>query len=213
MTNKPIILAVAGSLRQHSFNQRVLKVAINGAEKAGAEVIHINLNDFPMPLYNADDQDKFGFNEHTLRLQALINKADGLLIATPSYNGSLPAVLKNAIDWTSRTNEFYQKSDLYLGKTAAILSASPGSLGGIHALFHLRDILNSLKVHVLPNEVAVTFVDEKFDGDSARMIEARTKQALEELGQSLVERVEKSRPKAAVSSHTGYYVPQPQWVM
>lgn len=186
MPYNPKILAFAGSLRKHSFNKRVLHVAIQGAEKAGAEVTYIDLNDFPMPIYNADHQTNNGFDENALQLQDLLARQDGLLIATPAYNGSISAALKNVIDWTSRPNDRYQKADIYPGKMAAIISASPGSLGGIRALAHLRGILSSVNVHVLPSEVAVPFVSDRFDGNAIEMIDGQMKETLENLGASLV---------------------------
>lgn len=210
MKDKPTILAIPGSLRQHSFNKRILNIAGQGAEKAGAHVTYIDLNDFPMSIYNADDQEQKGFNEHVLRLQGLLNRHDGLLIATPSYNASLPAALKNAIDWISRPNECYQKSDLYIGKTAAIMSASPGSLGGVRALGHLRDVLTSVKVHVLPTEIAVTFAEERFNGHSLEMIDREMKQALENLGQSLVERIRLTLPRPDIIGENGRHTPHHQ---
>jgi NAD(P)H-dependent FMN reductase len=192
MAYKPKILAFAGSLRQHSFNKRVLKVVVKGAEKAGADVTTIDLNDFPMPIYNADHHADIGFDEHALRLQGLLVRHDGLLIATPSYNGSLSAALKNAIDWASRANDIYQKADIYPGKVAAIISASPGSLGGIRALAHLRGVLSSVNVHVLPSEVAVPFAADRFDGDGLEMVDEQMKTTLESLGASLVAMLRKT---------------------
>lgn len=185
-TYQPKILAFAGSLRQHSFNKRVLKVAIKGIEIAGGEATYIDLNDFPMPIYNADDHANNGFDENAFKLQGLLARHDGLLIATPSYNGSLSAALKNAIDWTSRANDTYQKADIYPGKVAAIISASPGSLGGIRALAHLRGVLSSVNVHVLPKEVAVPFAKDKFDGNGLEMVDESMKESLINLGASLV---------------------------
>ncbi|HYY96785.1 MAG TPA: NAD(P)H-dependent oxidoreductase, partial [Pyrinomonadaceae bacterium] len=158
VTNKrPKILAFAGSLRQHSLNKRVLKTAISGAEKAGAEVTYIDLRDYPMPIYNSDDHERGGFDANALRLQGLLVEHDGLLIASPEYNGSLPAALKNAIDWASRQSDRYERSKIFRGKVAAMMTASPGSLGGVRSLAHLRGVLTSVGVIVLPQEVAVTF--------------------------------------------------------
>ena len=96
MAAKPKILAFAGSLRRHSFNKRVLKTAIRGAEKAGAEVTYVDLADYPMPVYNPDEHEKNGFDPNALKLQELLSRHDGLLIASPEYNGSLPAALKKS---------------------------------------------------------------------------------------------------------------------
>ncbi len=209
---QPRILAFAGSLRQHSFNKRILKVAAAGAEKAGAAVTYLDLNEVPMPIYNADDQNKFGFSEHTLRMQGLLHSHDGLLIATPSYNGSLPAALKNVIDWCSRENELYRKADVFPGKMAAIMSASPGSLGGVRALGHLRDVLSSVKVHVLPAEIAVSFAAKSFDGNGTEMIDEQMKQSLEQLGASLVAMLRRTQGWAGAGSDNGRVSPQSQKV-
>jgi NAD(P)H-dependent FMN reductase len=184
---RPKILAFAGSLREHSLNKRVLKTAIKGAENAGAEVTYIDLRDYPMPLYNSDDHERDGFDEHALRLQGLLVEHDGLLIASPEYNGSLPAALKNAIDWASRQSDRYDRSRIFRGKVAAMMTASPGSLGGVRSLAHLRGVLTSVGVIVLPQEVAVTFAEDKFAGDGGEMTDERMKANLEALGAALVE--------------------------
>lgn len=194
MTNKrPKVLAFAGSLREHSLNKRVLKAAIRGAEKAGAEVTRVDLRDYPMPLYNSDDHERGGFDENALRLQGLLVEHDGLLIASPEYNGSLPAALKNAIDWASRQSDRYERSKIFRGKVAAMMTASPGSLGGVRSLSHLRGVLTSVGVIVLPQEVAVTFAADKFEGDGEEMTDEKTKGSLEALGAALVEMLRMTR--------------------
>lgn len=210
MMYQPKILAFAGSLRRHSLNKRIVKVAAAGAEKAGAAVTYLDLNDVPMPVYNADDQIEFGFSEHTLRMQGLLHSHDGLLIATPSYNGSLPAALKNVIDWCSRENEVYRKTDVFPGKVAAIISASPGSLGGVRALGHLRDVLSSVKVQVLPTEIAVPFAAKRFDGNGTEMIDEQMKQSLEQLGVSLVEMLRRMQGWSGAGVDNGRLSPQTQ---
>ncbi|HEX8097950.1 MAG TPA: NAD(P)H-dependent oxidoreductase [Pyrinomonadaceae bacterium] len=194
MTNKRLkILAFAGSLREHSLNKRVLKTAIRGAESAGAEVTYIDLRDYPMPIYNSDDHERDGFDENALKLQGLLVEHDGLLIASPEYNGSLPAALKNAIDWASRQSDRYERSRIFQGKVAATMTASPGSLGGVRSLAHLRGVLTSVGVIVLPQEVAVTFAEDKFAGEGLEMTDERTKGNLEALGASLVEMLSRTR--------------------
>lgn len=190
---RPKILAFAGSLREHSLNRRVLKTAIKGAEKAGAEVTSIDLRDYPMPFYNSDDHERGGFDENALRLQSLLVEHEGLLIASPEYNGSLPAALKNAIDWASRQSDRYERSRIFRGKVAAMISASPGSLGGVRSLSHLRGVLTSVGVVVLPQEVAVTFAEDKFAGGGDEMTDERTRRNLEALGAALVEMLRRMR--------------------
>ena len=193
MTKRPRILAFAGSLRRASINKRVLKTAIRGAEAAGAEVTYIDLRDYPMPLYDSDEYDERGFDENALKLQGLLTQHEGLLIASPEYNGSLPAALKNAIDWASRPSDRYDRSKVFRGKVAAIMTASPGSLGGVRSLAHLRGVLTSVGVLVLPQEVAVTFAEGRFADGGEEMADEKMKGSLETLGAALVEMLKKMR--------------------
>ena len=193
MTKRPRVLAFAGSLRRASLNKRVLKTAIRGAEAAGAEVTYVDLRDYPMPLYDSDEHDARGFDENALKLQGLLTQHDGLLIASPEYNGSLPAALKNAIDWASRPSDRYDRSKLFRGKVAGVMTASPGSLGGVRSLAHLRGVLTSVGVHVLPQEVAVTFAEDRFAGEGLEMTDEKMKGNLESLGAALVEMLKKMR--------------------
>jgi len=193
MTKRPRVLAFAGSLRRASLNKRVLKTAIRGAEAAGAEVTYIDLRDYPMPLYDSDEHDARGFDENALKLQGLLTQHDGLLIASPEYNGSLPAALKNAIDWASRPSDRYDRSKVFRGKVAGVMTASPGSLGGVRSLAHLRGVLTSVGVHVLPQEVAVTFAEDRFAGEGLEMTDEKMKGNLESLGAALVEMLKKMR--------------------
>lgn len=191
MSKKPKILAFAGSLREHSYNKRVVKTAIKGAEKAGAEVTYIDLRDFPMPIYNPDDHQQNGFDANAAKFQQILSEHDGLLICSPEYNGSLPGGLKNAIDWASRKSDKFALIEVFRGKAAAIMTASPGSFGGIRCLNHLRGVLSIMLVNVLPSEIAVTFVGDKFDGDGEEMTDEKMKKILEDLGASLADLLKK----------------------
>lgn len=202
MSKQPKILAFAGSPREHSYNKRVLKTAIEGAKKAGAEITYIDLRDYPMPIYNADDHEKFGFDENALKFQELCSRHDAFLIASPEYNGSLPGGLKNAIDWASRKSEKFAMGEVFKGKIAAIMTASPGTFGGIRCLSHLRGVLSILLVNVLPSEIAVGKVNTMFEGDGEKMTDEKMKQLLENLGESLVEMLRKTHGEIKVASDT-----------
>lgn len=185
MSSTPKILAFAGSLREHSFSKRVVRVAAEGARTAGATVEYVDLRDFPMPIYDADIQENQGFDENALRFQRLLNQHDGFLIASPEYNGSLSAALKNALDWASRTSDEFKMGEVFGGKYAAIMTASPGAFGGLRCLGHLRGVLSVLGLHVLPTEIAVGKVHEMFDGNGLEMTDERMKSILEGLGAKL----------------------------
>lgn len=172
----PRLLAFAGSLREGSFNHQLVQVAVAGARGAGAEVTLIRLRDFPMPIYDGDLESASGLPEHALRLKRLFWSHQGLLISSPEYNSSLPGALKNALDWVSRPGgwadapwsadgpkpEREPKLSAFAGKLAGIMSASPGVLGGVRALAHLRSILGNMTVLVVPEQHGVARAHEAF---------------------------------------------------
>jgi chromate reductase, NAD(P)H dehydrogenase (quinone) len=190
------ILAFAGSLRDNAYSKRVLIPAVEGARAAGAEVTVIDLRDFPMPIYNWDEHDANGFDPNALRFQGLLGEHDGFLLSSPEYNGSIPGGLKNAIDWASRRSEKYEMVEVFKGKHAGIITSSPGSFGGLRCLVHLRAVLSMMGVYVHPIEIAVTFVGQKFDGESGAMTDEKTKAFLATLGEAVV-REAKSKVKRA----------------
>jgi len=198
MTKKPKILAFAGSLREHSYSKRVVKTAMKGAENAGAEVTYIDLRDYPMLIYNADDHEKDGFHVNAAKLQKLLSEHDGLLICSPEYNGSLSGALKNAIDWTSRQSDEFKMVEVFKGKFAAIMTESPGVFGGLRCLGHLRTVLSIMFVNVLPSEIAVGKVHTMFDGDGDEMTDEKMKKILGDLGASLVDMLKKTHGEIEV---------------
>jgi NAD(P)H-dependent FMN reductase len=135
------ILALAGSLRRDSFNKKLVPIAAHGARKAGAEVTILDLKDFPLPLFDQDLEAEQGMPENGKKLKHFFIEHDGLLIASPEYNSSITGVLKNAIDWVSRPAPGEPPLVAFRGKVATLMSASPGALGGLRALVHVRSIL------------------------------------------------------------------------
>lgn len=198
MAKQPKILAFAGSLRENAYSKRLVKTAMKGAVDAGADVTFVDLRDYPMPIYNDDNFEKDGFSENALKFQKILADHDGLLIASPEYNGSLPGALKNALDWASRPSDEYKMGAVFKGKIAAIMTQSPGAFGGIRCLGHLRTVLSVLLVNVLPSEIAVGKVHEMFDGDGAEMTDAKMKKTLEDLGASLADILKKTHGEIEV---------------
>ena len=186
----PKVLAFAGSTRTGSFNKRLVKVAAAGAREAGAEVTLIDLRDFPMPLYDGDLEADKGLPEHAVRLKQLFLSHDGLLIATPEYNSSTPGVLKNAIDWVSRSAPGESALQCFVGKTAVLMSASPGGLGGLRSLLHLRVLLSNIHVLVLPDQLAVSKAHEAFNADGS-LKDAKQQAAITRLGAVLTDTLRK----------------------
>ena len=168
MTSKvPKILAFAGSARKASLNKRLVRVAAEGARRAGADVTEIDLRDFPVPIYDGDLEAEQGVPPKARELRQLMLEHQGFLIASPEYNGSIPALLKNLIDWTSRAVDGQDGLAPYRNKVAVLMSASPGSYGGLRGLVHVRAILGNIGVIVLPDQLAVGKANEAFGPDGS----------------------------------------------
>lgn len=153
--SSPKVLAFAGSTRKESVNKRLARIALQAAKKAGAETTFVDLQDFNIPLYCDDLVAKEGIPEGVLQFKQLLNSHNGFFIASPEYNGSLTGVLKNAIDWATIKADGEERMSCWNGKIAGLASASPGGLGGIRGLHHLRTILAGIGTFVLPNHLAV----------------------------------------------------------
>jgi chromate reductase, NAD(P)H dehydrogenase (quinone) len=165
----PKILVLAGSTRRESIHRKLAVQAVNALKQQGLEAEFADLRDFPMPLYDGDLEAADGMPVNAKALKELARAADGLLIASPEYNGSYPAVLKNAIDWISRPGEGERHLEVFRGKTAAILSASPGPGGGKRGLTELRDLLEMMSVTVIPEQLAIGRSSAALDAEGQLM--------------------------------------------
>ena len=147
------LLAFSGSARRDSLNRKLLVAAVASARAQGAEVTVFDLKTDTLPLYDGDLEDA-GTPASVIETKKLFASHDGFLIASPEYNMFFSPLMKNTIDWLSRPapegvpNPFAQK-------TAALLSTSPGAIGGLRALPFLRLLLSKLGVLVAPGELAV----------------------------------------------------------
>lgn len=187
----PRILAFGGSLRHDSYNQKLAALAAAGARDSGATVTLIALRDFPLPVFDEDLESAHGMPETARQLKELFYTHDGVIIASPEYNSSLTAALKNAIDWVSRS-ESDEESPLraFTGKSAILCAASPGGLGGLRGLVHLRAILGNLGVTVLPDQVAVGSAHKAFDANGS-LIDEKQGARIRRLGSTLAHHLAK----------------------
>jgi len=186
------ILAFSGSARKDSYNQKLVKIAAVGAEKAGAEVTLINLADFPMPIFNQDLESASGLPAEARAFKNLLIEHDGFLIASPEYNSAFSPLLKNAIDWATRREGDEAPLLAYKGKVAAIMSASPGVLGGLRGLVFLRLVLSNIGVTVLANQQAVPGAAQAFDAEGA-LLDPQMQGNIVNIGVELSETLRKLR--------------------
>lgn len=178
------ILAFAGSARQDSFNKKLVKIAVEGAKAAGAEVTYLDFRDLSLPLYDEDLETALGLPENALKLKALMKAHQGFMIACPEYNSSITPLLKNAIDWASRSEPGEPPLVCFKEKSAVLMSASPGGLGGLRGLGHVRSILSSIGMLVLPDQKAIGSAYQAFD-ENDNLKDESQQAAIMQLGSKL----------------------------
>jgi NAD(P)H-dependent FMN reductase len=158
------ILVIPGSLRTGSLNAKLAAAAAHAFAKAGADVTRISLDDFPLPLYDADLQSKSGVPKNALNLKRMIGAHHGVLIVTPEYNSSVPPLVKNTIDWVTRVQDVQEtRGQVFRERAFAIAAASESRLGGSRALAALRLVLTACHATVIPNQLALSFAAEAYD--------------------------------------------------
>ena len=185
MSLTPRIVAFSGSARRESLNRKFLAVAVKAVRDAGGEVTLIDLKEYVLPLYDGDLEEAEGLPANAARLIQLITEHHGLLIASPEYNSMITPLLKNTIDWCTRGEE-----NPFAGKIAAVVSASPGALGGIRSLRLVQQLLLHLGCHLVPGNVILPQADKAFDA-SGNLNEARTLKSVETLATALVDTARK----------------------
>lgn len=159
------LLVFAGSTRQNSWNRKLAKVVTSMAQQSGAQVTHIELADFDVPMYNAD-LEACGTPADVMRLKQIGYEHPAWIICTPEYNASYPALLKNTLDWISSPvkadpvwNDDMRSTR---GKVVGVLSASPGGLGGLRSQSHLVPLLFNLQCWVAPKHYALGRAGDAF---------------------------------------------------
>lgn len=192
-TQPPRILVFAGSIRRESYNKRLAHLAAERIAALGGRATFIDLRDYPLPLYDGDLEAEHGLPEHALTLKRLVTDHQALLIASPEYNGAITPLLKNTLDWISRPDADQSGSAPYADTLAAVISASPGSLGGLRAATGLRQLLSQLGVTVLPQTLALARADQAFD-DQGGFHDAALSKQLDTVCRALIDTLERLHP-------------------
>jgi chromate reductase len=162
------LLILPGSARRDSFNRKLAGIAARLATDAGAAVDLVDPADFRLPLYDAELEESEGLPANAKALKAKFLAADAILFVSPEYNSSITPLMKNVLDWVSRPEtEDEPNLAAYRGKVAGLLSVSPGKLGGLRGLVHLRSILGNIGVLVVPKQFSLVAAYDKFDEDGA----------------------------------------------
>jgi len=186
---KTRVLALAGSLREASFNRKLLAAAAECAPATLQVIVYRDLAS--VPLFDEDlERAGDGGPEGVRRLRREIDSADGLLIATPEYNQSIPGVLKNAVDWLSRPGP----QEVLAGKPVAVIGATVGRWGTRLAQAALRHILHANQALILPQPLMfVREAEQLFDADG-KLADQPTRNDLRELLGAFAQWIESVRP-------------------
>jgi NAD(P)H-dependent FMN reductase len=172
------LLVFAGSTRQLSYNRRLAKATAAMATATGADVTHIELANFDVPMYNADLEAK-ATPADVIRLKQICFEHPAWIICAPEYNASYPALLKNTLDWVSSpvkgNPEWTDGFKSTRGKVVGMLSASPGALGGLRSQSHLAPLLLNLHCWVAPQNFALGRAGDAFDADGHLVAESARK--------------------------------------
>ena len=185
MSGLPCVLIFAGSTRRESFNRRLAQVAARQVAATGAQATLLELADTPLPLYDGDLEASSGPPDNALKLKKIFIAHDAFILVSPEYNSSIPPLLKNTIDWVSRPLPEQGGYVPFSGKPAALLSASPGNLGGLRGLRHLREVLTELQMIVLPKQVSLSAANHAFDSEG-QLTDAATHRRLADLVEELL---------------------------
>jgi chromate reductase len=181
------ILVIPGSLRTGSHNARLAAAATAELAQAGVDVTRISLADFPLPIFDGDLQAKSGVPKHAVNLKRMMSAHQGVLIVTPEYNSSVPALVKNTIDWVSRVQDPHEaRGQVFRDRAFAIAAASENRLGGTRALAALRLILSACQATVVANQLALSFATEAYD-DMDRLKQPADIEALKAMVRQLID--------------------------
>lgn len=163
--SNPRILVFAGSIRTGSFNASLAALAAKELALAGADVTHISLRDFPMPIYDGDLEASSGAPDNAIKLKRMMMTHAGVFIASPEYNASVTPLLKNTLDWISRVRDGKEMPlAAYKNRIFALGSASNGMYGGMRSLLALRQVLEiGAGALVLPEQISVSRAADAYD--------------------------------------------------
>ncbi|MEM7299872.1 MAG: NAD(P)H-dependent oxidoreductase [Pseudomonadota bacterium] len=180
------IIVIPGSCRSGSVNTRLAAAIVREIDQQNGAPTRISLDDYPLPIYNGDDEQSSGVPENAVKLAQMIAAHDGVVIVSPEYNSSLAPLLKNAMDWISRPISVNGEAvKPYQNRAYAIASASPGALGGIRGLAQVRQILVSVGASAITEQVAVGSAGSAFD-DLDQLTNDRAKSMLSNMVASLL---------------------------
>lgn len=171
------IFVFSGSIRQESLNKKLARVAAELARGEGLDVTWLDLKDYPLPLYNGDEEASAGPPQNLKALREIFISHSGWILSSPEYNASFSPLLKNTLDWLSRPFQGDSAPRCFQNKSALLLSASPGAFAGLRAAPQVRALFSQLGTLVAPQNFGLAKAHEAFDSE-AKLKDPKTLEAL-----------------------------------
>ena len=171
------ILIFAGSARQGAFSKQLAAAATTLIAGEGGKPTFIDLADFDVPIYNADIEDRAGIPQPVIDFRRIVAAHDGMMIATPEYNGFVTPLLLNMLCWASRPSPSDDFGAVFQGRPVALMASSPGRLGGIRVIPRLRDVVAELGMVAVPGFVTVPAAASAFT-EQGRLVDRQTEDAI-----------------------------------
>jgi chromate reductase len=182
------VLVFAGSTRLGSFNRSLAREVAAMTRERGAEVTHLELGEYKIPMYDADLEAQ-ATPPDVMKLKQVFYEHPAWIICTPEYNASYPALVKNTLDWLSspvKSDPVWSDDFRFSrGKVVGVLSASPGALGGLRSQSHLIPLLFNLQCWVAPHTYALARAGNAFDAEGRLVEESARKRVSAVIEQTL----------------------------
>lgn len=185
VVRQPKIALLSGSIRSGSINSKLIAAAAEVAQRLGADTNIVDLARYDLPVYNQDLEASQGIPTAALDLKAVLNQQDAFIVASPEYNGFPSPLIVNAYTWCSRGDPSGQMYATFTGKSALVLSTSPGAVGGMRCLNPHRQLLINLGVNVMASSVAIGHGFKAFN-DQNKVVDERQAAMLESAVHALV---------------------------
>ncbi|MBQ4875049.1 MAG: NAD(P)H-dependent oxidoreductase [Rickettsiaceae bacterium H1] len=181
------LITISGSIRKDSLNEKLAITAAKYAKAKGIDAQYVNLRDYPLPIYNGDLDRPNDKPENVTELKKIFIKSSKIIISSPEHNVSVSPLLKNTIDWISRSDEgeLPFAYSAFRSKAVGLLSASPSNFAGIRGLNHLKDILSALFAIIVPEQLCVAKAQEAFD-KNGELVNKNHKKILQEIISSVL---------------------------
>lgn len=171
------ILIFAGSARQGAYSKQLAAAATSLVTGNGGKPTLVDLADFEVGLYNADLEARSGIPQQVIDFRHLVASHDGMMIATPEYNGFITPVLLNMLCWASRPSPGDDFGAVFQGLPVALMASSPGRLGGVRVIPRLRDVVAELGMVAVPGFVTVPSAATAFT-ERGQLADRQTEDAL-----------------------------------